>query len=104
MNEYLLNFDLHGTAPAGYEVLRKLLERIFKSVIDRREGSTFQFETEIETPEEVLERLMKGMLAQNRKWNADLTVTKLNRGEEARGNTQIFLTRRYIDFKYEDNG
>lgn len=104
MNEYLLNFDLHGTAPAGYGVLRGLLERIFENVIDRREGSTFQFETEIETPEEVLERLMNEMLAQNRKWNADLTVAKLNGEGEARGNTQIFLARKYIDFKYEDNG
>ena len=104
MNEYLLNFDLHGTAPAGYEVLRKLLERIFKSVIDRREGSTFQFETEIGTPEEVLERLMGEMLAQYREWDADLTVTKLNRGEEARGNTQIFRIQRNINFRYEDNG
>lgn len=104
MNEYLLNFDLHGTAPAGYEVLKKLLERIFKSVIDRREGSTFQFETEIGTPEEVLERLMGEMLAQYREWDADLTVTKLNRGEEARGNTQIFRIQRNINFRYEDNG
>lgn len=104
MNEYLLNFDLHGTAPAGYGVLRGLLEEIFENVIDRREGSTFQFETEIETPEEVLERLMKGMLAQNRKWNADLTVTKLNRGEEAHGNTQIFRVQKNINFRYEDNG
>lgn len=104
MNEYLLNFDLHGTAPAGYEVLRGLLEGIFENVIDRREGSTFQFETEIGTPEKVLERLMGEMLAQYREWDADLTVTKLNRGEEPRGNTQIFLARKYIDFKYEDNG
>lgn len=104
MNEYLLNFDLHGTAPAGYEALKRLLERIFEQVVDRREGSTFQFETEIETPEEVLEKLMEEMLAQNRKWDANLTVTKLNGGEEARGNTQIFLARKYIDFKYEDNG
>ena len=98
------NFDLHGTAPAGYEVLRKLLERIFKSVIDRREGSTFQFETEIGTPEEVLERLMGEMLAQYREWDADLTVTKLNRGEEAHGNTQIFRVQKNINFRYEDNG
>ena len=104
MNEYLLNFDLHGTAPAGYEVLRKLLERIFKSVIDRREGSTFQFETEIGTPEEVLERFMGEMLAQYREWDADLTVTKLNRGEEAHGNTQIFRVQKNINFRYEDNG
>ena len=104
MNEYLLNFDLHGTAPAGYEVLRRLLERIFKSVIDRREGSTFQFETEIETPEEVLEGLMEEMLAQNREWDADLTVTKLNGRGEARGNTQIFRVQKNIDFRYEDNG
>lgn len=104
MNEYLLNFDLHGTAPAGYEVLRKLLERIFENVIDRREGSTFQFETEIETPEEVLKKLMKEMLAQNREWDADLTVTKLNGGGEAHGSTQIFRVQKNIDFRYEDNG
>ncbi len=104
MNEYLLNFDLHGTAPAGYEALERLLERIFGNVIDRREGSTFQFETEIGTPEEVLERLMGEMLAQYREWDADLTVTKLNRGEEAHGNTQIFRVQKNINFRYEDNG
>lgn len=104
MNEYLLNFDLHGTAPAGYGALEKLLERIFKHVIDRMEGSTFQFETEIETPEEVLEKLMEEMLAQNREWDADLTVTKLNGGGEAHGNTQIFRIQRDINFRYEDNG
>ena len=81
-----------------------MLERIFENVIDRREGSTFQFETEIGTPEEVLERLMGEMLAQYREWDADLTVTKLNRGEEAHGNTQIFRVQKNINFRYEDNG
>lgn len=104
MNEYLLNFDLHGTAPAGYEALKRLLERIFEQVVDRREGSTFQFETEIETPEEVLEKLMEEMLAQNRKWDANLTVTKLNGGGEAHGNTQIFRVQKNINFRYKDNG
>ena len=98
------NFDLHGTAPVGYGVLERLLERIFKHVIDRREGSTFQFETEIETPEEVLKKLMKEMLAQNREWDADLTVTELNGEGEAHGNTQLFRIQKNIDFRYEDNG
>lgn len=90
MNEYLLNFDLHDSEPKDYAVLGDLLRETFENVIDLREGSTFRLETEIETSQEVLRKIMWKMLREDLDWDANLMVTKMNRGEEASGNTQVF--------------
>ena len=90
MNEYLLSFDLHRPVPRDYGVLERLLGEIFENIIDLEEGSTFRLRTEIGTSREVLKKIMWRMLEENLRWDADLIVTKMERGEEANGNTQIF--------------
>ena len=85
-----MNFDLHGSEPADYEKLENLLRGIFDYVVDLREDSAFILRTELETSGEVLRKIMWKMLRVNLDWNADLIVTKMERGEEANGNTQNF--------------
>ena len=83
-----MNFDLHESEPADYEVLKNLLEEKFEDVVDLKEGSTFKLNTEIKTPKEVLRKIMWAMLRENLEWDADLIVTRIEEGAEQ--NTQVF--------------
>ena len=106
MAEYLLRIDPNNLTDVDFIGIGRIVNLFFENIVERRDGESriFQFESNDNTPGEVLRKLANEMIRTNRGWDADLIVTSLEENGEERVNTSMYLIDRLNNFRYEANG
>lgn len=94
MPRYSLNFDLHYAETRDYERLKELLNTIYSNVMDKREESTFEFDSDcgnLASVKNELERLLA-------RFDMTFTVIDLDNGGRAEGETTVAHCNRLADY------